>query len=332
MNKTPKEEVVRSEFLSLIPELDNWGAFVDEILNDFLERNFTSQERIQRKAQHRVKNIESYCEKVLLRKPSSNPILTTTDKVGTRVVLLTTKDVEEVSNFIKNNQDWILVDQSRDYHHEIFEEPELFSYQSDHFIIKPLETYKTSANKEFLTCEIQVRTLLQHAYAEISHDTIYKHASVDNRKAKRALASSMALLEAADEKFIQVYNEINSMASFYDIIKNKLIAYYKQFVPKYNELDYNMELSIILLNIYSNDEQKQIEVEIDDFIKEEYETIKEQIEYYYDKSILFKHPIVLIAMYGILMLQDTTWNKWSLSYDSLIDVMTSMNISVDSMK
>lgn len=332
MKKTPKEGVVRSEFLSLIPELDKWGNFVDGILNDFLEKNFTSPERIQRKAQHRVKNIESYCEKVLLRKPSSNPISTTTDKVGTRVVLLTTKDVEVVSNFIKDNKNWTFVEQSRDYHHEIFEEPELFSYQSDHFIIKPLTTYKTSANRDFLTCEIQVRTLLQHAYAEISHDTIYKHASVDNRKAKRALASAMALLEAADEKFIQVYNEINSMASFYDILKNKLIAYYKQFVPTYNEKDYNMELSMILLKMFNKDEQLQINEDIDSFVKNEYESIKEQIEYYYDKSILFKHPIVIVAMYGIIMLQNTTWNNWSLSFDSLVDVMTSMNISVDSMK
>lgn len=335
MTKTgnmPKEKDVREEFLHISPELDRWGSIVDELINSYLKATFNSPEHVQINARHRVKNIDSYCEKVIYRKPSENPILTTTDKVGTRVVLLTTNDVEQVSKFICECKEWEFVEQSRDFQHEIFEEPEIFSYQSDHFIVKPLGKYKFDTDKSILTCEIQVRTLLQHAYAEISHDTIYKHSSVDNRKAKRVLASSMALLEAADEKFIQIYNEINNMASLNTTIRTKVINLYKKFIPDYNDNQYNTALALKLLNIYNKEQQEQINNEIDYFVNNEFDNIKNQISYYSDKFILFKHPIVLVAMYGIMNLQTTTWTNWPFSYESLEEVSTSMNISTDSMK
>lgn len=47
--------------------------------------------------------------------------------------------------------------------------PEVFSYQSDHFILMPCEGYDSPKDINVLTCEVQVRTLLQHAYSEVSH-------------------------------------------------------------------------------------------------------------------------------------------------------------------
>lgn len=68
---TPSEEQVRSEFESLKPELEEWGEYVDGVLNDYLKNAFDSSEHVQRNACHRVKGLESYCQKVLLRKPGS---------------------------------------------------------------------------------------------------------------------------------------------------------------------------------------------------------------------------------------------------------------------
>ena len=329
---TPSEEQVRREFLELKPELEKWGDYVDSILNAYLETAFDSFEHVQRKACKRVKNIDSYCQKVLLRKPSANPILETTDKVGTRVVLLTSHDVEIVSNFVEQCGKWEVHEKSRDYLDEIFLDPSVFEYQSNHYIVKPLLDYPCGANKELLTCEIQVRTILQHAYAEISHDTVYKKSSVDNPKAKRMLASSMALLEAADEKFNQIYAEVNNMDSFYYKFQTNLTDIYKSFVPDFKAEDYNTSLAMRLINIYSKQEQIEIFEKLPEFIKEEKDRIGEQINYYRDKSILFTHPIVLVALYGISELQTKTWSMWPLSYGSIEDVVTAMGYSIDSLK
>ena len=330
--KTPSEEQVRSEFLALKPELEKWGMIVDEILNAHLRVAFASREHVQREACHRVKEIESYCQKVLLRKSSPNPILEITDKVGTRVVLLTSCDVEQISQFVIGCDRWLVKEQSRDYLDEIFHEPSVFGYQSNHFIVQPLEEYKTDADRNLLTCEIQVRTILQHAYAEISHDTVYKKTSVDNPKAKRMLASSMALLEAADEKFNQIYKEINSMNTFYYSMQVNLVKMYKSFVPDYNENDYNTKLAMMLLNMYTIDQLKQISEKIEEFVDDDKERIGEQIKFYKDKSIIFKHPIVLVALYGISELQTTTWSNWPFSYAAIEDVVSAMGYSIDSLK
>lgn len=69
------EQTVREEFLALQPELDRWGAMVDEVLCKFLKDAFTSCEHVQMKPSHRVKNVDSYCEKVLIRKPKDCPLL-----------------------------------------------------------------------------------------------------------------------------------------------------------------------------------------------------------------------------------------------------------------
>lgn len=326
------EKQVCSEFEAIVPELEKWGSVVDNVLKDYLKTAFPSGEHLQNTPTFRVKGVKSYCEKVLYRKPTDNPLLNTWDKVGTRVVVLTRKDVEQVSEFIENCTDWIIVDKTRNYNEEIFKDPEIFSYQSDHYIVKPLNSYDTSVDRRLLTCEIQIRTLLMHAYAEISHDTVYKKASFDNPKAKRLLATSMALLEAADEKFIQIYDEMDNMNTFYYSLQKTLIGIYKECVPDYNENDYNTEIAKKALSIYTIDEQHKIAEEIGDFYNDQKEEIKSQINYYKDKSILFCHPIVLVSLYGIQTFQNRTWSSWPFSDDSIEAVTAAMNISIDSLK
>lgn len=329
---TLSEAQVREEFLALTPELDKWGATVDSILNDYLHSAFTSAEHRQNTPKHRVKAVESYCEKVLYRKPTAQPLLFTYDKVGTRVILLTREDVCNVSNFVAHCPKWEVVEKSRDYANEIFKEPELFAYQSDHFIVRPLDGYTSSADRQYLTCEIQIRTLMMHAYAEISHDTVYKKAAVDNPTAKRLLATAMALLESADEKFTQIYEEMNNMNTFYYSLQTTLIRLYLQCVPDYSSENYNVEFAMKILNIYTKDEQLQLANEIQGFYSHHASEIKSQIAHYKDQSVLFSHPVVLVALYGIMCLQSTTWSKWPYSYESIEAVVTAMNISMDSLR
>ena len=332
MLKTPSEEQVRTDFQAIKAELEKWGNAVDKILNDYLESAFTASEHVQKQAKHRVKDIDSYCEKVLLRKPTPNPLLETTDKVGTRVVLLTSNDVDNVSDFVQKCDQWEVAGWSRNYLDEIFSEPDVFGYQSNHFIVKPTDDYSSNIDRELLTCEIQIRTILQHAYAEISHDTVYKKSSVDNPKVRRMLASSMALLEATNDKFNQTYEELGKMDNFYYKLQVILTNIYKTIVSDFRADNYNTQLAMIVLNIYTPDEQRQISDEISDFIANNKETISEQINYFKDKSILFTQPIVLVALYGISELQTKTWANWPLSYGSIENVVEAMGYSIDSMK
>ena len=124
------EHKARADFEGLIPALSAWGTYVDKFLNEYLATAFPSREHVQQKACHRVKSVDSYCEKVLKRKTYNDPLRDTTDKVGTRVILLTKDDVMNVSEYILECKEWEIVEQSRDSLAEIIANPEMFTYQA----------------------------------------------------------------------------------------------------------------------------------------------------------------------------------------------------------
>lgn len=326
------EHKARTDFEGLKPALSDWGKYVDEILNEYLTTTFPSREHVQQSACHRVKSIESYCEKVLHRKAYDNPLLDTTDKVGTRIILLTKDDVQKVSDFILECKKWCFVDRSRDSLSEIIANPEMFTYQSEHFIIRPLDDYATEVDRKLLTCEIQVRTILQHAYAEISHDTIYKKAVGDNPKVKRMLASSMALIEAADEKFCQIYSVMASERTPDMEFQETLISLYKECVSQYDENTYRIDIANMLLKIYSKSERDAMGKNIKDFFLSEKEMIASAIDTYQSQSVLFRQPIVIVAFYGIINCQQKLYNEWPFSYEDFECVAHGMDISMEKFK
>ena len=62
-----------------------------------------------------------------------------------------------------------------------------------------------------IPCEIQIRTLLQHAYGELTHDTIYKPNIRATPVLKRTAAKSMALIEATSDYFSTVNKTIQQV-------------------------------------------------------------------------------------------------------------------------
>lgn len=326
------EHKERTDFEGLIPALSAWGEYVDNVLNEFLATAFSSREHVQQKAYHRVKSVESYCEKVLKRKSYANPLLDTTDKVGTRVILLTRDDVKKMSEFILACKNWRFVEHPHDSFAEIIANPEMFTYQSEHFIVKPLDDYDTEVDRELLTCEIQVRTILQHAYAEISHDTMYKKAVSDNPKVKRMLASSMALIEAADEKFCQIYSAMASERTPAMEFQEILVSLYKECVPQYDEDTYRIDIANMLLRVFSEDERDAIRNGIKDFFSSWKKEIACAINTYRPQSVLFCHPIVLVAFYGIVNYQQKLQDEWPFSYDDFEHVAYGMDISMENFK
>ncbi|EPI1485961.1 hypothetical protein CY817_001824 [Neisseria gonorrhoeae] len=76
--------------------------------------------------------------------------------------------------------------------------------QSKHYEIRPKQAFITPENVSIpadLCCEVQVRSLLQHAYAELVHDNIYKPDGNVPKQAEREVAKSMALMETTDDLF-----------------------------------------------------------------------------------------------------------------------------------
>lgn len=180
-----------------------WGEFVAQeiscAIKTIAESNSAFYVRIP--VVPRVKEIESALHKVG-RKGYSDPVVQMTDLVGVRFVFLLADHVHEVSNVVLGNSGW-KAQVSKDIADEIRKNPKTFDYQSQHFEVRPLKDVEIDGVviPATVCCEVQVRTLLQHAYAELVHDSIYKPNGLVPPMAERQVAKSMALMETTDELF-----------------------------------------------------------------------------------------------------------------------------------
>lgn len=151
----------------------------------------------------RVKKPDSLADK-LRRKPGRHHTLEDlTDLVGVRVITYFESDVNIVSQLVEGayEVDWNnSVDKSK------MRDPDRFGYMGVHYVVRPLagtpefEGLKVRA----VPLEIQIRSILQHAWAEIEHDLGYKNPEAVPREVRRRFYRLAGLLEMADDEFMEL--------------------------------------------------------------------------------------------------------------------------------
>lgn len=207
-----------------------WGEYVKETI----EKQILSSLNIDNincflkvPATPRVKEIKSALGKVA-RKGYDDPIQQMTDLVGVRFVVLLSTEMDSVCEVIEHINSFES-SVSKNYLDEIDVNPKIFDYQSKHYEIRPKDNITINdidINKN-ICCEVQVRTLLQHAYAELVHDSVYKPIGPVPKGAERQIAKSMALMETTDDLFcntMRLLKETNlSRNNFLDSLKRVYI-------------------------------------------------------------------------------------------------------------
>lgn len=80
-----------------------------------------------------------------------------------------------------------------------------FGYGSHHLILRVPDTHRELAAYVGRQFEVQVRTVLQHAWAEFEHDVRYKQGSQPlDPQVDRAFTLAAGLIELADQQFDQI--------------------------------------------------------------------------------------------------------------------------------
>ncbi|KAE8275412.1 GTP pyrophosphokinase [Enterobacter sp. C6] len=155
----------------------------------------------------RVKDRQSLEQKIA-RKSKYKNISEITDIVGVRVITHYSNDVDKIAKIIEREFtiDW---DNSIDKRKTI--EHDRFGYLSLHYIISHIKKRYSLAeysNHKKLKAEVQIRSILQHAWAEIEHDIGYKSNIGLPADLRRKFSRLAGLLEIADNEFIQIKNDI----------------------------------------------------------------------------------------------------------------------------
>ncbi|EOG3619374.1 GTP pyrophosphokinase family protein [Pseudomonas putida] len=211
------------------PTLGSWGRYVSEKIYEKLRSHGHPDTLVKIQATPRVKTVESARGK-LARKNYSDPVRQMTDLVGVRFVVLLSSDINTISNIIETTSEWSAVI-SRDFLEERNLKTNVFDYQSKHYEVRPTpELTEQLGMEQPFCCEIQIRTLLQHAYAEMVHDNIYKPNGEVPALAKRHVARSMALIETTDEIFISTMELLSQSNAPRDEFQDKLHDIYKAMI------------------------------------------------------------------------------------------------------
>jgi len=145
----------------------------------------------------RVKSLDSFCEKIF-RKNYLEPFRQITDIAGVRLVYLYPSDLKYVEDIVEREFEIIeKIDKVS------IGDEDKFGYGAIHYLVK-IKLNNSGARyddlKNFIS-EIQVRTILQDAWANVAHHLSYKQESDIPKELRRKLNALAGLFETADDQF-----------------------------------------------------------------------------------------------------------------------------------
>jgi putative GTP pyrophosphokinase len=160
----------------------------------------------------RTKDRDAALEKIK-RKGYRSPETELTDLSGIRVIAFSETDVKTAAALIEKTFE---IDKANSLDQDSLLAANQLGYRSVHYVCK-LGAVR-SALPEFsvlagLTFEVQIRTVLQHAWAELSHDRSYKFAGKLPREIERRIYLFAGMLEIADRGFDELARDIEGYAS-----------------------------------------------------------------------------------------------------------------------
>ena len=162
----------------------------------------------------RTKSVASFAEKASRTSPDGkllypDPLTDITDQLGIRVITYVQSDVTAVADLLA---DQIAVLDDRDMGQETAREGR-FGYASRHLVIS-LDAGRAAAPAyaamHGLGASVQIRTVLQHAWAEFEHDIRYKGTIPEEhaRDFDRRFTLAAGLLELADREFSTIWDRL----------------------------------------------------------------------------------------------------------------------------
>lgn len=248
---------IRTKFESLANKYDSLGKNVVESIKILLEQNEIKSLSIY----HRVKYVNSFIEKIE-RKSYEKPFEQTEDICGIRIICYYQKDIAKIKDII--TREFTIYDS---HNKESDLEYNEFGYRSHHLIASINEEWEKTPNfrgLSILKFELQIRTILMHAWAEIEHNLAYKSKFQAPKQFRRKLYRISAKLEEADEQF----EELKSESKMY---QKELIKKVKdKEVDFESEVEFNIDSLQTFMDVNFPKRKKNIEetgVLLDDLIK-----------------------------------------------------------------
>ena len=185
----------------LLPVTDAYVDLITRLLDD-AGINYLS-------VSGRTKSVASFAAKANRSLPGTrahdDPLSGITDQVGVRVITYVLSDVAAVADLLS---DQLLVLDDRDMAQETASKGS-FGYASRHVLV---DLDPTTGERQVRPASVQIRTVLQHAWAEFEHDIRYKGTIPEEYvpDLDRRFTLAAGLLELADREFSEIRDRLQA--------------------------------------------------------------------------------------------------------------------------
>lgn len=306
-----------------------WGDFVlnqikEAFTQKFPEADFAYFVKIP--PVPRAKTNDSLIGKAFHRnKPYRDPYAEIHDKIGLRFVVLLAQHIRDLQAIIEANGLWE-ASLDRDFERERDERPNEFGYQSKHYVLKAARAivWHDQTIATGTPCEVQLRTLLQHAHSELTHDNIYKVQSGTpaSSKVHRTVAKSMALIETVDDFFERALEELKEATQDEREALQILSALYKRRVglPPGSDRGNDIVVHTFRAQLGSDLTDRLVRM------LDERPFIVTRIQGRYEESMAFRQPWVLLAYLLVSTWPQQTEHDWPLAQEDLTAIQTDLGV------
>lgn len=188
--------------------MQNVYEVIRDVAVDQLNKCLSRNNILVTAVEARIKTERSLVGKLILKGHKYKTLADLTDIVGARVITFYVDEVDKISALVESvfDIDW---DNSVDKRKLLGKDT--FGYASLHYICRiPKRIYYDEKMPEVneIRFEIQMRTTLQHVWANMNHDTGYKSGIGIPSEYNRALVRLAGLLELADDEFCRLRNSM----------------------------------------------------------------------------------------------------------------------------
>lgn len=195
--KLESEYAVRCEILT------DLGPVTERLLQELLR----AKELRVHSVRHRVKSLSSLQRKIGRDDASYEGLGEVHDLLGIRVITFFPDEVDAVAEVI---EDEFEIDRDNSVDKRELLDPDRFGYLSTHYVasLSHERAQLTEFERFGESCfEIQVRSILQHAWAEIEHDLGYQSSAAIPNSMRRRFSRLAGVLEMADDEFQSLRND-----------------------------------------------------------------------------------------------------------------------------